>query len=80
MELAINVLALLTFIYFLILLPDRVFRFDCSTRQVYEEGAKEVSLSVVNGINCKYNPSYLICHNFVLVTFLNFKKFGHLKQ
>lgn len=35
-------------------LPDRVFRFDCSTRQVYEEGAKEVALSVVGGINCKY--------------------------
>ncbi|KDP27640.1 hypothetical protein JCGZ_19645 [Jatropha curcas] len=30
---------------------DRVFRGDCSTRQVYEEGAKEVALSVVSGIN-----------------------------
>ncbi|KAL3527185.1 hypothetical protein ACH5RR_011841 [Cinchona calisaya] len=30
---------------------DRVFRSDCSTRQVYEEGAKEVALSVVSGIN-----------------------------
>lgn len=30
---------------------DRVFRSDCSTNQVYEEGAKEVALSVVNGIN-----------------------------
>lgn len=30
---------------------DRVFRCDCSTRQVYEEGAKEVVLSVVSGIN-----------------------------
>ncbi|KAF3440264.1 hypothetical protein FNV43_RR18548 [Rhamnella rubrinervis] len=30
---------------------DRVFRFDCSTRQVYEEGAKEVALSVISGIN-----------------------------
>ncbi|XP_048335239.2 kinesin-like protein KIN-7C [Ziziphus jujuba] len=30
---------------------DRVFRFDCSTRRVYEEAAKEVALSVVNGIN-----------------------------
>ena len=34
---------------------DRVFRGDCSTRQVYEEEAKEVALSVVNGINCKYD-------------------------
>ncbi|KAJ4967486.1 hypothetical protein NE237_019335 [Protea cynaroides] len=30
---------------------DRVFRRDCSTRQVYEEAAKEVALSVVSGIN-----------------------------
>ncbi|KAL6644404.1 hypothetical protein ACP70R_016012 [Stipagrostis hirtigluma subsp. patula] len=30
---------------------DRVFGPSCSTRQVYEEGAKEVALSVVSGIN-----------------------------
>lgn len=30
---------------------DKVFRCDSSTRQVYEEGAKEVALSVVRGIN-----------------------------
>lgn len=30
---------------------DRVFRSDCTTRHVYEEGAKEVALSVVGGIN-----------------------------
>uniref|UniRef100_A0A0E0AYI9 Kinesin-like protein n=1 Tax=Oryza glumipatula TaxID=40148 RepID=A0A0E0AYI9_9ORYZ len=30
---------------------DRVFGPDSSTRQVYEEGAKEVALSVVSGIN-----------------------------
>ncbi|GKV41505.1 hypothetical protein SLEP1_g49026 [Rubroshorea leprosula] len=30
---------------------DRVFSPDCSTRQVYEQGAKEVALSVVSGIN-----------------------------
>ncbi|KAL9662017.1 hypothetical protein QQ045_026845 [Rhodiola kirilowii] len=30
---------------------DRVFRCDCSTRQVYEEAAKDVALSVVSGIN-----------------------------
>lgn len=30
---------------------DRVFRGDCSTRQVYEDGAKEIALSVVGGIN-----------------------------
>ncbi|XP_066331133.1 kinesin-like protein KIN-7H [Miscanthus floridulus] len=30
---------------------DRVFGPSCSTRQVYEKGAKEVALSVVSGIN-----------------------------
>ncbi|XP_038720672.1 kinesin-like protein KIN-7H isoform X2 [Tripterygium wilfordii] len=30
---------------------DRVFSPDCSSRQVYKEGAKEVALSVVSGIN-----------------------------
>ncbi|KAH7849834.1 hypothetical protein Vadar_023611 [Vaccinium darrowii] len=30
---------------------DRVFGCDTSTKQVYEEGAKEVTLSVVSGIN-----------------------------
>ncbi|XP_062099579.1 kinesin-like protein KIN-7F [Humulus lupulus] len=30
---------------------DRVFGFDCTTKQVYDEGAKEVILSVVKGIN-----------------------------
>ncbi|CAL0331903.1 unnamed protein product [Lupinus luteus] len=30
---------------------DRVFRGDCSTRQVYEEAVKEVAFSVVSGIN-----------------------------
>ncbi|XP_039797279.1 kinesin-like protein KIN-7J isoform X3 [Panicum virgatum] len=30
---------------------DRVFNPECSTRQVYEEGAKQVALSVLTGIN-----------------------------
>ncbi|KAK1357633.1 kinesin-like protein KIN-7G [Heracleum sosnowskyi] len=30
---------------------DKVFGVDCSTRQVYKEGAKEVALSVLTGIN-----------------------------
>ena len=34
------------------LVVDRVFRGDCSTKQVYEEGAKDIALSVVGGINC----------------------------
>ncbi|MBA0683053.1 hypothetical protein Goari_024730 [Gossypium aridum] len=38
---------------------DRVFRGDCSTKQVYEEGAKEIAFSVVNGINCEYGYWHL---------------------
>ncbi|XP_022683977.1 LOW QUALITY PROTEIN: kinesin-like protein KIN-7F [Setaria italica] len=30
---------------------DRVFRTDCNTKEVYNEGAKAVALSVVSGIN-----------------------------
>ncbi|KAL1833788.1 hypothetical protein ACET3Z_003439 [Daucus carota] len=30
---------------------DRIFGGDCSTRQVYDAGAKEIALSVVSGIN-----------------------------
>jgi centromeric protein E len=30
---------------------DRVYRGECPTRQVYEDGPKEVALSVVKGIN-----------------------------
>ncbi|PPD99106.1 hypothetical protein GOBAR_DD03835 [Gossypium barbadense] len=48
---------------------DRVFRGDCSTKQVYEEGAKEIALSVVNGINCEYGYWHLgICS--LLINFM----------
>ncbi|XP_057788493.1 kinesin-like protein KIN-7F [Salvia miltiorrhiza] len=30
---------------------DRVFRGDCTTREVYDEGTKDIALSVVGGIN-----------------------------
>ncbi|XP_022931218.1 kinesin-like protein KIN-7E isoform X1 [Cucurbita moschata] len=30
---------------------DRVFRGECSTKQVYEQGAREIAFSVVSGIN-----------------------------
>jgi len=33
------------------LIADRVFHSDCSTKEVYEEGVREVVLSVVSGIN-----------------------------
>lgn len=67
-------LALLIFILSY-LLPDRVFRFDCSTRQVYEEGAKEVALSVVSGINCKYTNLTFLVTILVLLTCQNLKIF-----
>lgn len=35
---------------------DRVFHSDCSTKEVYEEGVREVALSVVSGINCEHRP------------------------
>jgi centromeric protein E len=31
--------------------PDRVFGPDCPTQRVYEEGAKDVALSVLTGLN-----------------------------
>ncbi|KAF3488564.1 hypothetical protein F2Q69_00058040 [Brassica cretica] len=31
---------------------DRVYGGECPTRQVYEDGTKEIALSVVKGINC----------------------------
>lgn len=40
--------------FFCFLVLDRVYRSDCSTRQVYEEAAKEVALVVVSGINGRY--------------------------
>lgn len=43
---------------------DKVFRGDCPTRQVYEEGAQQIALSVVNGINCKCDD--LSCDCFLV--------------
>ncbi|KAL0391505.1 UNVERIFIED_CONTAM: Kinesin-like protein KIN-7G [Sesamum latifolium] len=34
-----------------VLCSDRIFRSDCSTREVYAQGAKDVALSVVHGMN-----------------------------
>lgn len=34
---------------------DRVYRGDCSTREVYEGGTKDIALSVVSGINCEFS-------------------------
>lgn len=38
---------------------DRVFRGDNTTKEVYQQGAKEIALSVVNGINCKCIQGYI---------------------
>lgn len=53
---------IIDFVFFVMVL-DRVFRPDYTTRQVYEEAAKHVVLSVVSGINCKYNE---FCTLFVI--------------
>lgn len=37
-----------------LLLTDRVFGPDCQTQRVYEEGAKDVALSALTGLNCKF--------------------------
>lgn len=50
---------------------DRVFGCDCSTEQVYKEGAKEVALSVVGGINCEYQLVFLFLH--ISPSFLEFQ-------
>lgn len=62
--------SLLTFISFPFLIPDRVFSNDCSTRRVYEDGAKKVALSVASGINCKYSTIYFIFTVFNFIQFL----------
>lgn len=33
---------------------DRVFGWDSPTRQVYEEAAKKIALSVLSGMNCEF--------------------------
>lgn len=47
---------------------DRVFGGECNTKQVYEEAAREVALSVVSGINCKYYH-----HSFYFPVAISFK-------
>lgn len=39
---------------------DRVFRGDSQTREVYDEGIKDIALSVVGGINCKFRLMSLV--------------------
>lgn len=45
---------------------DRVFGSDCSTREVYEQGAKDVAISVARGMNCKYIVSCSFSFRIVL--------------
>lgn len=46
---------------------DKVFASECSTKQVYEEGPKNVALSVVSGINSEcYSCSQLLYHRILL--------------
>jgi len=45
-----------TLIYFFFFVVDRVFSSDSHTREVYEEVAKEVALSVLKRINYVFSP------------------------
>lgn len=40
-------------------LLDKVFRPNCSTREVYEKAAKNVAISVVGGMNCECNLRFI---------------------
>ncbi|GFY98572.1 ATP binding microtubule motor family protein [Actinidia rufa] len=46
---------------------DRVFDPTCSTYKVYKEGARDVALSALNGINGKYKLEYNKC--FILLRY-----------
>lgn len=52
--------------------PDRVFSHECGTRQVYDEGARQVAMSVLSGINGnqkkRTNP-LLVCNDELFVVF-----------
>lgn len=52
---------------FVLRFVDKVFRSSSSTREVYEQGAKDVAISVVNGFNCEYGFLY---SNFILLVTL----------
>ncbi|CAN8276635.1 unnamed protein product [Cochlearia groenlandica] len=39
---------------------DKVYGGECPTRQVYEDGTKDIALSVVKGINCKASLYHFI--------------------
>jgi hypothetical protein len=58
------------FIFFPIICTDRVFGKDVATRHVYEEGAREVAMSVVRGINCMYLQSNKFSHALLFVIFV----------
>lgn len=47
------------------MVADRVFRGDCATREVYDEGTKDIALSVVGGINCKHCVYWIVESLFI---------------
>lgn len=63
-----------------------MFGFDSPTKQVYEDGAKEVALCVLGGINCNQNrPQYfdLIClctNEFGLTHLVLQQAFSHMDK
>lgn len=77
-----------SFMYFNLLMTDKVFGLSCSSQKVYEEGAKDVALSALTGINgnCIYCNSMFPCDNLcfwlILSTSLFFsslqQQFSHM--
>lgn len=53
---------------------DKVFGTECHTKQVYEEGAKEIALAAVSGINCELSSSFQIS-NLLYSSSARFGKF-----
>lgn len=45
-----------------------MYRGDCSTREVYEGGTKDIALSVVSGINCECSSHmpFTFCCRFIV--------------
>jgi len=48
-------------------LPDKVFGPACQTDVVYEEGAKDVAMSALTGINGRLMLSLYICGSGVII-------------
>lgn len=56
-----------------LLFTDKVFAPTCSNQKVYEEGARDVALSVVSGINGNFFETWKVFHlAFLLFGYISF--------